>query len=246
MAQFYTLEEAARVLGMSPEDLKAKAQQREVRAFLDGGSWRFRVVRRRRAGPPSRHGQRRRAAALRPRHARRPQHCRRRHRPLRVPARRSPSPTSAPPTVELPASGSGSDVRTTTSCSTTCRCRPTRIGVELGDHRHADDGRQDAERLRRPAGPRQPPGRPGRAIPTSGWRASSGRPSDSDVRLAGQGSSRPSDSDVTLIADDTLGARLDHRGPAGRHGGPAEPDRSGSSAEVAGRRRRSRATATSS
>jgi hypothetical protein len=44
MAQFYTLEEAARVLGMSPEDLKSKAQQREIRAFLDGGSWRFRVV----------------------------------------------------------------------------------------------------------------------------------------------------------------------------------------------------------
>ena len=44
MAQFYTLEEAARVLGMSPDDLKAKAQHREVRAFLDGGSWRFRVA----------------------------------------------------------------------------------------------------------------------------------------------------------------------------------------------------------
>jgi hypothetical protein len=44
MAQFYSLEEAARVLGMSPEELKAKAQSREVRAFLDGGSWRFRVV----------------------------------------------------------------------------------------------------------------------------------------------------------------------------------------------------------
>ena len=44
MAQFYTFEEAARVLGMSPEELKAKAQHREVRAFLDGGSWRFRVV----------------------------------------------------------------------------------------------------------------------------------------------------------------------------------------------------------
>ncbi len=44
MAQFYTLEEAARVLGMSSEDLKTKAQHREVRAFLDGGSWRFRVV----------------------------------------------------------------------------------------------------------------------------------------------------------------------------------------------------------
>src|SRR6185437_216160 len=44
MAQFYTLEEAARVLGMSPEELKGKAQAREVRAFLDSGSWRFRVV----------------------------------------------------------------------------------------------------------------------------------------------------------------------------------------------------------
>jgi hypothetical protein len=43
MAQFYTLEEAARVLGMSPEDLKAEAQKRQVRAFLDGGTWRFRV-----------------------------------------------------------------------------------------------------------------------------------------------------------------------------------------------------------
>jgi hypothetical protein len=44
MAQFYTLEEAARVLGMSAEELKSKAQAREVRAFLDSGSWRFRVV----------------------------------------------------------------------------------------------------------------------------------------------------------------------------------------------------------
>src|SRR5271165_6458852 len=44
MAQFYTLEEAARVLGMSSEELKSKAQHREIRAFLDGGSWRFRVV----------------------------------------------------------------------------------------------------------------------------------------------------------------------------------------------------------
>ena len=44
MAQFYTLEEAARVLGMGSEELKSKAQHREIRAFLDGGSWRFRVV----------------------------------------------------------------------------------------------------------------------------------------------------------------------------------------------------------
>lgn len=42
MAEFYTLEEAARVLGMSPDDLKSKAQEREVRGFLDGGSWQFR------------------------------------------------------------------------------------------------------------------------------------------------------------------------------------------------------------
>ena len=44
MAQFYTLEEAARVLGMGPEDLKHKAQHREVRAFMDGGTWQFRVA----------------------------------------------------------------------------------------------------------------------------------------------------------------------------------------------------------
>lgn len=44
MAQFYNLDEAARVLGLSPDELKAKAQQREVRAFMDSGSWRFRVA----------------------------------------------------------------------------------------------------------------------------------------------------------------------------------------------------------
>jgi len=43
-AQFYTLEEAARVLGMGPEELKTKAQHREVRAFMDGGTWQFRVA----------------------------------------------------------------------------------------------------------------------------------------------------------------------------------------------------------
>lgn len=43
MAQFYTLAEAARVLGMSEDELKAKAQSREVRAFMDGGTWRFRA-----------------------------------------------------------------------------------------------------------------------------------------------------------------------------------------------------------
>jgi hypothetical protein len=41
MAEFYNLEEAARVLGMSPEDLRTKAQRHEIRAFMDAGSWRF-------------------------------------------------------------------------------------------------------------------------------------------------------------------------------------------------------------
>ena len=45
MAQFYTLEEAARVLGMSSEELKGRlSTARFRREFLDGGSWRFRVV----------------------------------------------------------------------------------------------------------------------------------------------------------------------------------------------------------
>ena len=42
MAQFISLEQAARMLGMSPEELKGKAQHREIRAFQDGGSWQFR------------------------------------------------------------------------------------------------------------------------------------------------------------------------------------------------------------
>jgi excisionase family DNA binding protein len=40
---FYTLEEAAAVLGMSTEDLNRMAQRREVRAFADRGTWRFRT-----------------------------------------------------------------------------------------------------------------------------------------------------------------------------------------------------------
>ncbi len=44
MPQFYSLDEAARVLGLSPDELKEKAQQRKIRAFMDSGSWRFRVA----------------------------------------------------------------------------------------------------------------------------------------------------------------------------------------------------------
>lgn len=40
---YYTLEEAARVLGMATEELSHMAQRREVRAFADRGTWRFRT-----------------------------------------------------------------------------------------------------------------------------------------------------------------------------------------------------------
>lgn len=44
MAQFYTLEEAARVLGMDPEDLKSKANSNEIRAYRDGNTFQFKVA----------------------------------------------------------------------------------------------------------------------------------------------------------------------------------------------------------
>jgi len=40
---FYTLEEAASALGMAPDELNRMAQRREVRAFADRGTWRFRA-----------------------------------------------------------------------------------------------------------------------------------------------------------------------------------------------------------
>src|SRR5438309_1128664 len=40
---YYTLDEAAKILGMSTEDLSHMAQKREVRAFADRGTWRFRT-----------------------------------------------------------------------------------------------------------------------------------------------------------------------------------------------------------
>jgi excisionase family DNA binding protein len=40
---YYTLEEAARILGMPTDQLSQMAQHREVRAFADRGTWRFRT-----------------------------------------------------------------------------------------------------------------------------------------------------------------------------------------------------------
>jgi len=44
MAQdYYTLEEASRMVGMSPDELKQLARKGELRSFQDRGTWRFRV-----------------------------------------------------------------------------------------------------------------------------------------------------------------------------------------------------------
>lgn len=40
---YYTLDEASRVLGMAPDKLSLMAQRREIRAFADRGTWRFRT-----------------------------------------------------------------------------------------------------------------------------------------------------------------------------------------------------------
>src|ERR1700731_1933917 len=44
MAQgYYTLEEAAQILGMTADNLKQIARKGEIRSFQDRGTWRFRV-----------------------------------------------------------------------------------------------------------------------------------------------------------------------------------------------------------
>jgi hypothetical protein len=40
---YWTLQEAAQVLGMTPEELKQMAQRNQIRSFQDRGTWRFRV-----------------------------------------------------------------------------------------------------------------------------------------------------------------------------------------------------------
>jgi excisionase family DNA binding protein len=40
---YYTLEESANLLGMSPDDLKQLARKGEIRSFQDRGTWRFRI-----------------------------------------------------------------------------------------------------------------------------------------------------------------------------------------------------------
>ena len=166
MAQFYTLEEAARVLGMSPEELKAKAQHREVRAFLDGGSWRFRVAdvdelaRRRGLGAtPSC----RCPTWTCPCHARQ----RVRDRPLGVPARRSPMTDLGRPRRAAAGGADPGRTPTTTSCWTTSAAPDTRGELQLGDHRH---GARRASCRATPTSAWSPTMSRGRATPTSAWR----------------------------------------------------------------------------
>src|SRR5262245_13319451 len=40
---YYSLDQAAQILGMTTEQLSQMAQRREVRAFADRGTWRFRT-----------------------------------------------------------------------------------------------------------------------------------------------------------------------------------------------------------
>src|SRR5213592_3759199 len=40
--EYFNLEEAARELGITKEELNQKAQRREIRAFADRGTWKFR------------------------------------------------------------------------------------------------------------------------------------------------------------------------------------------------------------
>src|SRR5205807_7006279 len=40
---YYDLDEAAKILGMVPDKLSQMAQRREIRAFADRGTWRFRT-----------------------------------------------------------------------------------------------------------------------------------------------------------------------------------------------------------
>src|SRR6516164_2829798 len=43
MQQYYTLEQAAQILRINPEDLKEMARKKEIRAFQDRSGWRFRA-----------------------------------------------------------------------------------------------------------------------------------------------------------------------------------------------------------
>ncbi len=192
MAQFYTLEEAARVLGMSAEELKAKAQSREVRAFLDGGSWRFRVVdvdelaRRRGLGSDAE---------------------------LRLSDLDAPAGKSSGELEELDLSEFHLGVAKPDLGSESAHISKTGKGGRKGPRDTGSDHDILLDDLTVPPNPVT-----GSSSVIIGAPASGGRPSDSDVRLVPdtmRGSSdsdvqlaspsfkQPSDSDVTLIKEDT-------------------------------------------
>ena len=157
MAQFYTLEEAARVLGMSPEELKTKAQRaRSARSSTAdrGGS----------ASSTSTSWPAAAAWAATPScgsptsRSRRPAAARRAPRTSTSPSSSSasPSPTSAPRRMHFGKAGapSGGLGRARHPARRPLAAAQPGDRVELGDHRRRDGG-QAAERLRRPPGARQ-------------------------------------------------------------------------------------------
>src|SRR6185312_12866652 len=177
----------ARVLGMSPDDLKSKAQHREIRAFLDGGSWRFRVVdvdelaRRRGLGSD---------AELRLSDLEMPvtnqQPLEDQDLDLSEFALGVADPDLGPPTMDIK-SGTGSDHDILLDdISVPPNPMSASSSVIIGMHTTSGKlpGDSDVRLV-----PDNPPGV---------------RPSDSDVRLASPIDFKPpSDSDVTLIAEDT-------------------------------------------
>ena len=212
MAQFYTLEEAARVLGMSPEELTEKAQQRDIRAFLDGGTWQFRaadideLARRRGLGSD---------AELR-------------LSDLEVPAASSEAELEDLDLSEFQLGVAKADLGAESMNFPAAGDKPT---PEAGsDHDLMFDD------LSVPPNPVT-----GSSSVIIGMQSAGKRPSDSDVQLVpeqSRGSSDSdvrlaspdpdrkllSDSDVTLIKDDTVRPRLPRREfGLGRHGRAAQP-----------------------
>ena len=204
MAQFYTLDEAARVLGMNPEDLKAEAQAAQGPRVPGRRNVAIPRRRRGRTGPPAGHGQRRRAAAFGPRPARR---CSggtvdRGDRSLRVPAR------GCRPRPGRPDDGGGP--RSISRCLT-----PGDQDILLDDLS-------------------LPPTTMASSSVIIGMQTTGGRmPSDSDVRLipdnTGSGS-RPSDSDVRLAPPGVQGGKRFRREAGEAQGEAARRFRRGAAA----------------
>lgn len=197
MAQFLSLEDAARKLGISPSELREKAQHREIRAFQDAGSWRFRAEDieelSRKLGMGS-------------------------DPDLSL----SDLDLEVPPDSDLdlsnfqlgvatpdPDVGSSQEVKASGTGDRDVLLDDMSVPPEITGSSSTIIGMK-------PAG-KQPSDSDVKLMPEQPGRGSS----DSDVRLAQKGVGRPSDSDVTLVSDDTgdLPASAPYKGGAPAAGG---------------------------